>query len=994
MPASLSLPNWLTLDGALGDLTHIIPELQSYADLARDWRAIAAELWRLRKDAPVDDPVKLALYLADTLDDPEIVAIFAALGLADLRDGLARLRTRLADPESPWAKLLRPMSAFVPAARSETPAGADSFGIDDGGKDGLLALKIPKLAAEAAGKAGPAALQFSIDAEAGLACEAGANWPFQGDGVAPGLLRIGGGGKIQTKAGISLPLGQFGTGSAHADASAEGAIGFFFRPASPDRSFAETLRTSLTGLPEPLDLREVRHAMALAGLEGLVIGCSGGVGTGLGLVLGKSIDAPGIVTGTLGVTADLSLRRAAQWVLSLRRVPGGMRFVLSRDRESERKWSVGADLTLDVAPLARQVHDLLLEADGTVRPMLDRIRPFLSPGTYLATQASDLLHNAATSIVDQPDLREALLQDGALALGAGDADRSALVDLVARKIADLAATKAQALLGAADGWANAIVERLVAEVPGLAATGLPEALTARIQPLLGDVQRRFEALVTQLTTDAALSTRLAAELAAAGAQVKAVETQADRLLAGVRELVAKFDDFSRQVLDATAATANTRLQARFAWSGENRAGENYELIGTIADDAAPEADALWRALVAGRMAPFQQILAGTVAAPRGFALDPSSSLSRFVSQTRGFAFEFVLVGLDISITSIVSGTASVGRNAAGDLVVAARGSVLRKAEGLDEARSLRFVSAWDLFLARHGAETGDRRAMAMGISFDHQDENLKPDEVNGLFAGLTAQKLIDPSRQANAMALYQRWRVEAAADSRVRGRISVNMRLPDPAVTRMVAIGRALNLGDKAARAAMFRLAVRAQLATGVATDKQLKSDVETIKQTHTLSGTSDDPIAYLLALWIFDPKARSGQEVRYRAVDQLLPRAGSFVTLLATMARIYDATPVLGPARNPGDMDERQYAAAEKQLAAAARSWLALNTVLIVKFKAALHPALLAFFRLLALMGTPAPGPDAAAIDGLEGDPVTGETNALFVIAMAKDGDVNPTPI
>lgn len=988
------LPKWIRLDGLPGDLSTILPELKTYVDLATHWRAIAAEVWKLGMDAPVDDPLKLATYLAGALDDAAVGDIFTTLKLEDSLPGLKKIRDRLADKSSPWGKLLQPMTAFVPAALSGTPAGLDSFGIDDGGKDGLLSLNIPKLSADLADDIGPTALTFSINAVAGLACEAGSSWPFQRDGLAPGLLRIGGGGRVRTKAGLSLPLGQFGTGTANADASAEGAIGFFFRPESPSQSFAETLYRAITGIPEPLDIVQISHAMQLAGLEGVALGCRGAVSTGIGIVLGENVDIPRIATGTVGLTADLSFQRTAQWVLSLRRVQGGMRFVLSRDRESERKWSVGADIKLDAAPLARRVHDLLLKANAAVSPILTQIKPFLSPGTYVATEASSLLKMTVESIVEQPDLRDALLKDASIALGASNADTSALVDFLSSKISDLAATKSQAILGDAESWAGTIVQGLITNVPGLAATGLPDQLTARIKPLLTDVKGRFDSLVTQLASNAATSSGLAKELAAVGAQVKAAETNADKLLAGVREVVAKFDDFSRKVLDATSDTANTKIEARFGWSGDNASGDNFELIGTIANNAAPEAAELWRALVTGRMAPFQHILAGTAAPPRGLALDPASSLSRFASASRGFSFEFVLLGLDLSISSIITGKASIARNGVGGLIVAAEGSALRKIDALHEERSITFVSGWDLVLASLGAQDGDRRAMSVGITFDHNDQNLEPNEVNGLFAGLTEQKLIDASRQTKAMDLYQKWRISAALDAQVRGRIKLSMRLPDQAVSRMVAIGREINKGNKSARAAMFRLAVDAQLATGVASQKQLASDVGTIKETHTLTGTSSNPVDYIVALWVFDPKSGSTDGADYRAVDQILPRADGFVTLLARMAQIYDATPVFDSPPKAGEMDEKQYAQAEKDMAGAARRWMALNAIFIIKFKAELHPALLAFFRLLATMATPLADTSDAITDGLGGAPVTANTNGLFVIAMSKVGDANPTAI
>lgn len=989
MAEIVTLPSWISLDGQMGDVSALLPTIRTWADMGHQWRAIAAALWALKVDAPVDSPLRLVAYLAGHIDDEAVTTVFGDLGLRDLHDRLVKDARTYLDPASPWAKLLKPFSDFtigLPAASSD-----DSFGFDAAGDDGELDLSIPAVAAEAAPALGPVALTFNVGAQGALQCEAGAPWPFRNDGMSGALLRIGGQGKVTTQAGVSLPLGQIGAGTVSGDASCEAALSFFFRPSDQALPFGEVLAGALLALPEPLSLSAISHAMALAGLEGLALGCDGAVSAGLGLIIGKSVDLPQVASIKAGVTANLSFKRNARWILSLRKVPEGMRFVLSRDDLRERDWAAGIDVALDASPLARRVQGLLTEAQDFAGPILSQIKPFLSPGTYLGNEAASLLTATASSIVEQPALRDALLKDGMIALGQGGtavaATPEALAEALAGKIADLAAADASQVLGDADEWTGSVVKGLGILVPALAASGLDAELAARIHPLLSDVISRFDNLLDSLTGSADLSAGLGKELAATGGLVKAGDADADALLAGVRDAVQRFQDFAAKVTQALADSAKTKLQARFGWSGAESSSLKYELAGVFAL-ANDDTNALWHALVTGRLEPFQQILANPGLTPSGAQLLPESSLSRFVSKEGGFGADVAVLGLDVSIASIVKGEATITTDLGGDITVSAQGSALRKVEGFGEGRSASFINSWDLVMLKADAAVGNRRAMAVNVAFDHDDKNLKADEVEKFLSGLSTAGLIEQSRVDHALGIYQGWRVKGAPDAKIQGSIKVQLRLPDLAVQRMIAIGQDLNRHDNASLTAIFDFAVRSQVDAGVTSAKQFASDIETAQDSFTISVATKDPAAYMVALWNSKisllPSNGDGPELP--ALAQVIPRAGALVTLLSTMARIYDATPA-GGAQASG-MNEAQYAAAEQQLAAASRDWLRLNQNFIFWFKASLHPALVAFLRILmamnlqAAIGSPASSGLASPID-------TRTSNALFLIAMAGgDGD------
>lgn len=979
------LPQWISFDGALGDIASVIPEIESWAELAAHWRDIGEAIWKLGKQAPVDSPLRLAQYVTEHAGDAEVVEIFEKLKLTELHGRLATIGAKLSDPASTWHKLLQPVSEFAEGDPGK-PEDA-GFGFDASGEDGELTLEIPRLAPSAATALGPASLTFDLGLKAGIECEAGSPWPFRSDDVSGALLRIGGEGMVTTRAGISLPFGQIGNGTAHAGASCEAAIGFYFRPDAQSDPYARVLAKAVGGLPNPLDLDSLSHAMALCGLEGIALGCRGSAEGGLGIVLGKQFEIARLASGTLGVTADVSFRRNGQWIVSLRRTAAGMRFVLSRDDQSEHNWSAGVGIKLDAAPLARKVHDLLIEGKDFVGPALEKIKPFLSPGTYLANEAKALLKTTAASIIDQEDLRDALVKDLSLALGEGASGSSALTDLVTDKLASHAAATAKGLLADAGDWAQALIESLAREVPGLAGDALSDKLLALIEPLLAGAQSALKETVDSLASDTGLSARLAKELSAIGTSVKAAERDADKLLQGVREAIGKFQKLADDVIAATEDSAKSKLEARFGWNGADQEGRRVELAGTIAQ-STPETAELWRALVTGRLKPFQKILADPSLAPAGITLSADSSLSRFVSRERGFAAELVIFGIDLSFASIVKGKASVTINGSGDIAVTAEGSALRKMEGFDEGRSATFVSTWDLLMTKAERADGRTRAMTVEVGLDHTDRNLKAREVEGMLSGLSGQGLIEPSRVNEALKVYQGWRAEDAAKGKIKGRIGIKLQLPGSAVENMVAAGRDLVRRNQAAQLALFERAVNSQIAAGVASPKQFDRDIDTARAHFKISVKTDDPAAYMLALWNSDVPLLPGQGAgpRMPALAQVIPRAGAFVNMLTTMAQIYDAVPSTGGAL-PGAWQENDYARAEKKLASSARKWLRLNADFVLWFKSDLHPALVAFYRLLAEMSLANPVEQPAQIEGYA-------ASRLFKITMAHGKDEQVTVV
>lgn len=977
-----TLANWIKIDDSLADFAQIIPRLQAYAGLAAHWRDIALGIGNSVAGAPVDSPVKLATYLATHIGDAPVVQVFADLGLAGLHADIAKIADDFVDPDAPWAKLLRPANDFVESYRDKA---AEEGGLDDGDNPGLVPLKIPRLAADADTGLGPATLSFSVGAQAGLACEAGAVWPFRGDRAKPGLLRIGAAGAVSARAGISLPFGKIGTGAASAEGSAEAELQFFYSPSPADAVYAQALAGALAHLPNPLNLADISEAVRHGGMEGMVLGCKGAVSAGLSATLGADFDFRQLASVSAGLVARLDFKRNAAWLLSVRQDETSLRFVLSRGLAREKAWSVGVDIGIDYSGLARQVHDALSDAVDLTGPGLNAIRPFLSPGTYLAEKAGGLLEALVGSVVAEPGLKAALLADLGRVLGQPGANDLALADYVREAVIDLAASHAGGILADTEQWARHVAEGLAAKFPALGVDDGMDALVARITPMLADVKGLFEGAVAT----AASQPGMADALSDIGITLNTKLKKADQLAAGIRDVVSKFDAFSRQALEKTGEGVEHKLKARFGWSGGDSRGEQYELIGWF-DAVNTDTAALWKALVTGQLEPFQRILADPDSAPAGLRLDPASSLARFAGKHNGFALEIVVLGLALSIRSIITAEAKIALSANGDVTVVAKGSALKEVDGFDEGRSASFISTWDLALLKaDDPALGGQRKMGVSLKLGHSDKDFERKELDGFLGGLREQGLIDPSRYKSAQDAYQAWLISPPVTKKVKGRVDVSLSLNALAVARMVALGRVCGTEGSRGHKAVFTLAAKTLMDCGAADAERFDRDCREARRDRSFPELAkvEDPwdIVYALRNVDLDPPQSSVVRAHdYTAFGKIIELSKTFPQILAQMARIYDAIPV-GTQGQGAPWTEKDYVNAELDLAKNAGKWLRLNQKMIFWFKSDMHPAMVAFLRLLTDMNRVMATSDP--LEGLGTRVDVSTASSMIAITMQEKG-------
>lgn len=979
------ITRWLRVGAAAADLKALAPDLVILAALAKDATRLATALAERNVPGDLSTPDRLLPAVVQAIDRPEVGQAFAALGLDDLFQSVRQRTSRLGASDQPWSRLLLPASAFA-----ERYDGKDDerFGdYDEGSGTDVATLAIPPLAGKVGLSPARIGLKASASGTAALHCEAGALWPFPKDEVKPGLLRLGVTGAATAGAAATAPFGTLGTGGASARTSVDVAASLFFRPASPDTSVAAALLQAIPALADPFDLAAVRRSMAMASLEGVVLRFAGSAGAGVEAAIGRNFDVPGLLSGKAGLTASLSFERSANWLLSLRSLGGdALRFVLSREIVSEDAWAAGVDLSIDASPLAGRVSAALVEATGTWGQLLDRIKPFFTPGTFARAKLGTDFDRLVGRIVSDQALRAAILSDHGLAGAAGAGEQSALLSAAEKRVAGALDAVGGRIATAAGDATTRVVDGLLRALPLVDATAAKTAVRQEVENLVGALRSAFDAEVASLA--AADGKRLRKELSKVGAAVKEAADDADRATRGVRDLVERVQSLIDKATKAAGEGLARKLGARFGWQGASRTGAHYELAGEWRGDDPAFAE-LWRSLATGRLQPFQRLLADPAALPPGMTLDPTSSLARLAGGSRGFDLEIVAFGINVGLKQVVEAKAEIELSANGDVTVSVRGEADRAITSFRERRSAVFLTSWDIVAGRLAGDGS--RTMAVSLTLEHRDKGLDPEEATSLVAGFASLGLIRQDRVARLDAEYQRWKVLAAGSGgKPRGAIVVRMTPPGGVGERMVACGRLVRDQRPGAALSLFSTAVAALMASGFVKAERKDREVEEARRQWNELRDVAEPERVVYALRGVDFAAATGSgsgnlASRFLALSRLVPRGIAFLALLEQTARIHDAEPATTSPPARGSWTEKQYEEAEKSLAKAASKWLDLNASILFGAKKAVSPSMLALFELLARLASPTLGTDAAA-PGL-GKWKLEDSDGWFSIAMTPDG-------
>lgn len=933
----VQLPQWLNFADHLGDVADLENNIAPLILTAERWKDIARGLTTLGKQAPLDNPAKVIAYVLDHLDDADVSALLTELDLGDVAADLAEIKAKIA--KSQYSKLLQPV-----ADTAEVYSLPGEGRVYDPGTDkGLVALKVAA-GGQRTVSAGKVAFALSGNLEAGLEVEAGAVWPFRGDGVAPGLLRIGGQATLVAKGGASAPFSSIGTVGARASVSFAPRFDYFFRPGA-DSLFVSALVPSLRAMPDPFDLQAINNAAAISQFEGLVLAITGAAEAGLELGLGKDLEVPEFITGRAQLAAALSFARQSDWLLSLRKNGTGFDFVLSRALSSRRSWSVGLNIKLDASGLARHVNAALKEVTKLTDKWLSQIEPFLSPGTYVQRHLGKLLEKAAGDLSLDTGLVEAIQADASIVLGGetsgGLAIETWLIDQITGAIDDVEEgiyTDATAFLGKIFG-------RLEAQIPAFARSALSVSAKTSVESLIGKLKEEFDGVVAEALADKSRSKAVVRELEAVGIEIKSAANAADAAAAGLRELVTQYRAFVAKIVACTEEGETAKIAASLAFSGEDQTREQYELVGRMErlpdGSVSAGACALWRSLMSGKLQPFQRVLHDAALAPAGVTLSDTSFLSRFASSKRGFSASVAIFDMQFEFNAVAFGEAEV-REYGGRIVVSAKAEAKRRMAFLDVSREANFISVYDLAATKRGAATS--RTMTVVLDLTRRDEDLSAKELKNFLAGLVDTGLISRTRQERALELLDD--ASRGASGKLAGDVTVRFNLSERGLEALLALGRG-QARDAQVRRAMIIMAVNVLADAGF--ERSLLNYAFDVLRAK--SGYADAAAALADGQeWRLSrpgPRETVGSRMSelHRVLLDLKELAKDLATMFGAIAEVYDAIPM-----DVGTADHNFYRDAELKLAKSAKNWIRLKQL----FKTRMNPAMLGLLHILAALEGP----------------------------------------
>lgn len=986
----MTVPVRLLTDGA--QLLRIDPDdalLFALANIAPHWKTIAQRVRQANAAIDVASPEALLTYVNDSLDDAVVTTIFDELGLGDALTKLTSVRNTLADRSTPWGKLLAPCAELI--EQSIAPINPGDTDTVDGDNRGRIVLPLATLDEDATASNDRYSYTLGVTAEAAIECEAGAAWPFARDAVMPGLLLLTAEGKLGGKGKAALPFAQ---GSVSASAQADAAINcsFFFRPDTPSSPFVVELLKAVPAIPDPFDLDSIWHAMALSGLDGMILEIGGDAEVEVALSIGKSAAIPELFSATVLLGATVGVSRKADWLLSVRAAqrdaanrPTAIALILSHEKSALTRWGLGLDIGIDATPLMGRVHSVLVEATKGWGKIATKIKPMLHPGTFIRTELAGELGALAEGLIGDAGIRDGLVADLSLVLGIGEAgDALALSTLLSTKIGDALGSVSGLLSDEAEAKADEVVDALVRHLPSVAREDVRSTATAKLKELISKAQGLLTDEVKKIAPSDRDLKALIDEVKELGIAVTKAGNKLDTALAGVRSLIETYETYLHKAVEETGKAANAKIALNFKVERRIERGTQYEIVATLTANSA-EAQDFYRAVSRGRLEKAQKLF--DAGGSRGdVVLNPQSSVGRFARRSTQTGYELVLFGVSASAKTLISGSAKLTLLHNGNISVSGKASAEREASSKWEARSVAFVSAFDLLLLKLAdrAFVDSTRSLTAQLQIGHDDPRLKRGEVKAFLEGLATSGLIENARVTRAVEIYDGWlkAQTAAGGKHAGGSIEVAMIVPPAALTAMIDLGDTLRAEAATASSPtlrqIYRLVATKLIKGGTVRAIDIEADIRTAYSKLSAGKPSEDLMQAIYAL----RKADLLHVNSVRRLRGMLAAAKALETMLVCVSEIYHAVPASSAQPGSDGWTEKDYARAEERLADSIEPWLLLNQRLIFWFDGNIHPQTLAFLTILAGFARPI-GESGTRAEQLLDPHAAPPSNALIAITM-----------
>ncbi len=947
-----------TLGGKVSDLAGLIGKLvDDYDIIVAKAKALGHEIGNAAS------PVDLFDAVNKSLGDAQIQKVFADAGAADL---LGRLKAAAAAFDKKVfpdevRTLLKPLGDFEEAATgtdAEFPAW--TTGKDPGrlrwSKDGKL-TPLPKDPA-----LGDLQLSASFDAD----CEAGSLWFYADDKVpAKGLVRIGLAGSLTASLGGGIPFS--GLGALKGEAGGGCQAHLFWRKA-PAKIYVQALAEIVSAPVNVFSLDDVWNAAQHKDFTGAILAIDGHASVDIDLAVAREYSAEGLFDARAGLTVKVELARKAAYELSVLKVDTGLRLVLSHSDDDAANWGVGLALDLDPGPITRRVADVVGAATDHWDAALKTVRPFLSPGTWIRDHLTGQFESLMTRLTTglEPAIAAALGRDLRLAMGY-DSDEPGVAAVLVRKITDAIASVEGVIAGDVNAIADQVVARLNATLPSMVGTPLSQRVKDEVLACLAALKADFDA-VAKGVAKASPADAVDAALKKLGVQVAGAANAVDARFKGIADQVDKTDKLIHKISAAVQDAAKGKISARLSFERQRLDQEQYEFAGVIT--APTDATrAIYRGLLTGRLDAVARLFAPGAVVPADIILDEKkSSVRRFSMVSTRFGYDVVILGLQLSGSSTVTGQADLTLTLGGDISLKAQALAKRANTVWGDGRSTNLIQSYGLVLSQAEGEARlkeVRKSLGLDLTTDRSDTDLKVKEVVDYLQLMADMKLIDRKRIDN-MQDYVRNASLTRGGPNLPGTINVAMTFSADEVDRLLARGYAIASGSLEAREAAAKVTYDFALGNLLASGEWTTIDfVDWVGRYYEPKLSFKDPTpeaiaactARLFANREVTPKDhRTGKDpldAHFGPGVQRWEELQAFQNLLTGLWTLSNAKPRGLNDPDVGKWDEQRYRDQETAIGRCAIKWLGTN-VSLFGFNKSIDQCTVALMATLAGLARP----------------------------------------
>jgi hypothetical protein len=645
-------------------------------------------------------------------------------------------------------------------------------------KDGVQHTKTLAwpLETQAAGGVDEIRLNLSFSSQVGLNLVACADLPERAGKMPVGqaALLISVAGQVNVNSGAALPIGRLAVSG---NAAAKGKLQFDYYSLH-DRD-SQPLAAVVSGFRQlgasPFDLAalslQLQNGLRCVSLSGEgEISLGGRVALASPFSLAKKMTLAEMaygysasLSGAFNYHIQADTEESSKVTLFLNRTRGD-----SRTRESGVK--IGLDMESTLARIRQETLPFLGKAEG----LLAKADDLLQPGKRLRSELQEALAGLDT---ESGKLLSPLLES-LLGFKPGRAPVDAISEALSQKIQALGLDLNERTLGQAGPLLDQFLAGL--GIPSEQRESLREKMEARLDQALEKIRSSTEEKLGELTSGAKAKD-IAKALEQVGLKVQTGLSDMDQRLAGMRQLIQRYRSIANDIMvklgDATAAKLTASLG--LVNQQQQTAGADLVLRFDPLDAAARQA--------------FREVLLGSFEHALELARNGQSGvevldchLGRMVSNRQGADFEVAVLGFVLTRGSLLETSTVVELDASGNLTLISRAAVAKYRGLFREKRSLRIADVFEVMAA------GKTHSLKFDVTLSHEDDKLKPGELEDFLGSLAAAKLLAPERVREANATLQHIR-STTPNCLNSGRVDVRLALEGNALETLMGMGMDAN---------------------------------------------------------------------------------------------------------------------------------------------------------------------------------------------------------